>query len=60
MNAKRTTEMEDALAYLEFEIARAIKHGVLPDHFSWQAVFTTEDGKPWIALLTIAKVGKSQ
>jgi hypothetical protein len=59
MSEERKADMEAALAELEFEIALAVKQGVMPDKFQWTETLTGPDGEPWIALMTIAKVSKT-
>jgi hypothetical protein len=57
MSEERKADMEAELAELDFEIALAIRQGVMPDNFQWTMTTEGPDGEPWIALLTIGKVG---
>lgn len=58
MSEERKADMEAELAELKFEIELAIKQGVMPQKFNWTETFEGPDGEPWIALMTIEKVGK--
>lgn len=66
MSEERKADIEGILAELEYEIALAIKQGVMPSPLKWTAAFDvgTPDAngvvksptKPWIALLTVSEV----
>jgi hypothetical protein len=65
MSEERKADMEGMLAELEYEIALAIKQGVMPKGFQWTAAVDSmiPDGnvaasptKPWIVLLTVSEV----
>jgi hypothetical protein len=56
VSEERKADMEAALVELEFEIALAIKQGLMPDNFQWMASAIGPDGEPWFAVLTIGKV----
>jgi hypothetical protein len=58
MSEERKADMEAELAELDFEIALAIKQGSMPNNFQWVAEAIGPDGEPWIALLSIGRVGE--
>ena len=62
MSAERKADTEAALAELEYEIALAIRQGVMKDKFQWMATFAGppeaqgESMSAWIAVLSVGKV----
>jgi hypothetical protein len=58
MSEERKADMEAELAELDFEIALAIKQGSMPNNFQWMTEAIGPDGEPWIALLSIGRVGE--
>ncbi len=58
MSEQRKADMEAELAELKFEVDLAIQQGAMPDNFQWSDTFMGPDGEPWIALLSISKVGE--
>jgi hypothetical protein len=57
MSEERKADMDAELAELDFEIALAIKQRLMPDNFQWMVTVEGPDGEPWIALLSVGKVG---
>ena len=57
MSEQRKADIEAELAELAFEIELAIEQGAMPEDFRWTTTFEGPDGEPWIALLSIGKVG---
>lgn len=60
MSEERKADMEAAVAELEHAIWLAIKQGVIKDRFEWtQAIEVAGEPDPFIALLTVGRVGES-
>jgi hypothetical protein len=58
MSEERKADMEAELAELDFEIALAIKQGLMPEDFRWMTTAKGPDGEPWIVLLSIGRVSE--
>ena len=58
MSEERKADMEAELAELDFEIALAIKQGLMPNNFQWTATAEGPDGEPWVVLLSIGRVSE--
>ena len=58
----RKADVEAKLVELEYEIALAIRQGAVGEQFTWTQTFDhhgKDKDDPWIAVLTVAKVGSS-
>jgi hypothetical protein len=61
VTTERKADVEAKIAELEYEIALAIRQGVMDEKFSWMATFSERSApgkpeQPWIAVLSVGKV----
>ena len=64
MTKERKADVQAKLCELEYEIALAIRQGASGEQYTWTQTFDHHEAKkpdePWIAVLTVAKVGSSK